>query len=379
MLLMLPVEDKPAASKITNLKDSVTPSMLTPVGSVPVISTGRLQDTPTHRRPKSLYERSLLKTSIDTSHTDNTSLLSHDSSSMASAKAFLTMIASASDSNALPSRFSGHANNLTISTKRSRGSLCQCSFGDSLSSSLPASAPAGQLSAGFSFGQQNESFRGSTVSSRRFDSGKTAQDGETTDRSDPQAPSPGSRSLRVRSKLAGVGIRRASTYVWNRSSVFMRSLSSAEELPGSPTQQQDKHRQKPQSPQLQPHLPLQASEKNSEPELGKGFEDSTDRMDTRPAESISSDVGTTDALQVPETEVVPVASLLSKKSPAAMRLHAVRELVMTEKNFVDNLFVIKKVSNYLKRRQSIYCSCCDCQQDAGIAGNNITNEHLMLI
>ncbi|KAJ2484551.1 hypothetical protein EV174_002341 [Coemansia sp. RSA 2320] len=43
------------------------------------------------------------------------------------------------------------------------------------------------------------------------------------------------------------------------------------------------------------------------------------------------------------TPPAPVPLPVVKTPPAVMRLHAARELVMTEKNFVDNLFVIKKV------------------------------------
>ncbi|KAJ2338416.1 hypothetical protein GGF43_006885, partial [Coemansia sp. RSA 2618] len=131
----------------------------------------------------------------------------------------------------------------------------------------------------------------------------------------------GNRSLRARSKLAGAGIRRASTYVWGRSSVFIKALSSADELPGGGQLQQQ-----------------QAVPGAWESDMDTGSTKTDDAV------SIQGPVPPHAPLAAPQETVLepvlrPVLSpRSSKKSPAAMRLHAARELVMTEKNFVDNLF-----------------------------------------
>ncbi|ORX66267.1 Dbl homology domain-containing protein [Linderina pennispora] len=44
----------------------------------------------------------------------------------------------------------------------------------------------------------------------------------------------------------------------------------------------------------------------------------------------------------PMIQPVMIAKPVARKTPAAMRMHSARELVITEKNFVDHLFVIKK-------------------------------------
>ncbi|KAJ2377477.1 hypothetical protein H4S02_007637 [Coemansia sp. RSA 2611] len=144
---------------------------------------------------------------------------------------------------------------------------------------------------------------------------------------------PGNRSLRARSKLAGAGIRRASTYVWGRSSVFIKALSSTDELPVSA------QLQPPPPPQQQQHPGPGAWE--SDVDTGSTKIDEATSLQGPVVAPVLAD---TPPEAAPEPIPRPVSSARpSKRSPAAMRLHASRELVMTEKNFVDNLFVIKKV------------------------------------
>ncbi|KAJ2867463.1 hypothetical protein FB639_004941, partial [Coemansia asiatica] len=201
---------------------------------------GRPRGASMHRRPKSLYEKPSFKMLPIVAPTDEILLPSRASSSMASAKAFLTMIASSTAASGRPHRTLESAG-LTIATTGSRSSFRQHSFCDLAMSPSPSpsSAPISGPSSTFAGIQTVERSRTSTaLSAQEPEKAEALQRGTVLmEKSDSQASSPGSRSLRMRSRLAGVGIRRASTYVWSRSSVFMRSLSSADDLPESPLQQ----------------------------------------------------------------------------------------------------------------------------------------------
>ncbi|KAJ2588210.1 hypothetical protein H4R99_007880, partial [Coemansia sp. RSA 1722] len=326
------------------------------------ISGGRRpRGTSMHRRPKSLYEKPTFNLLPTASLGEEMVLPSRASSSMASAKAFLTMIASNASAPGFPSRALG-GSSLTIATTGSRSSLRQHSFSDLVTSPSPSSAPISGPSSSFPAMQPIERSRTSTLmSAHESDKADRSQKGTSSmDKSDSQASSPGSRSLRVRSRLAGVGIRRASTYVWNRSSVFMRSLSSADDLPESPIQQkaqehgwhehqpphqelhQEHHRRPTEDTRLAPgtqiHLPDPAQAEDDAAAPAAPAESSEKSAAATLSEPLSSPV----PAPAPALSSIP-RPVASKKSPAAMRLHAARELVMTEKNFVDNLFVIKKV------------------------------------
>ncbi|KAJ1817853.1 hypothetical protein LPJ75_001608 [Coemansia sp. RSA 2598] len=317
-----------------------------------------------HRRPKSLYEKPSFKILPTPAQVDEIMLPSRASSSIASAKAFLTMIASSAAASGLPHR-TPECRGLTIATSGSRSSLRQYSFNDLAMSPSPSSAPISGPSPGFSGIQPIERSRTNTaLSVQEAEKADGLPMGAALmDKSDSQASSPGSRSLRVRSRLAGVGIRRASTYVWNRSSVFMRSLSSADDLPESPLHQKaQEHNWREQIQQQQQHQqqhPAEATSKaadaQSSPTEPALMADAGSGMPT------SGEADATGHVQAPDASAAALATWSSsepaaaaaaspipapialKKSPAVMRLHAARELVMTEKNFVDNLFVIKKV------------------------------------
>ncbi|KAJ2409875.1 hypothetical protein H4218_005418 [Coemansia sp. IMI 209128] len=157
---------------------------------------------------------------------------------------------------------------------------------------------------------------------------------EGAERDSPRSTSSGvvgNRSMRVRSKLASAGIRRASTYVWSRSSVFMRGLASTDELSSC------QHL-------LPSEVTLDASVTSTDISVDV-VQASTDTSSVEPRNSRSGSVeeGSTSAELDMATRSSLVIPPVSKSAPAVMRLHAARELVMTEKNFVDNLFVIKKV------------------------------------
>ncbi|KAJ2719003.1 hypothetical protein GGI07_005474 [Coemansia sp. Benny D115] len=290
-------------------------------------STSWIRKASMHRRPKSLYERPSCKPTASSEAGNEELIPSRAAASIASAKAFLTMIASGSST----LRAGSNPGNLTIITSERHNSLRQHSFGDQSPSSYPSSAPAGELATAFGFNSRLEGGRSSSGSSAALvsqDGDRYAQRQKSTDssdKSDAPAASPGSRSLRVRSKLAGVGIRRASTYVWNRSSVFMKSLSSADDLPDSQQQSQGDR-------------VLEADADSRSTRTQGSAESQT--SDLSPSDMAAQRMSHPAEVTQPRVSAVPVSL---KKSPAAMRLHATRELVMTEKNFVDNLFVIKKV------------------------------------
>ncbi|KAJ2910117.1 hypothetical protein GGI21_001193 [Coemansia aciculifera] len=260
-------------------------------------------------RPKSLYEGGKLG-DASAVVTELSSL--RVSSSIASAKAFLTMIAADQARGSDAGAYDDSA--LTIVTSNAKGSF---KYGSPGSSSLvsPALASAPVTGSAGRFG-----------STAQIANTTGAQDmtaaAESTERESANSSSPGvvgNRSLRVRSKLASVGIRRASTYVWSRSSVFMRGLASADELTSS------------QSP-----LPTEDAMDDNIP---------ADILSIEPHLSAagSTDVGPASTELDSAMTSSSAVALASKSAPAVMRLHAARELVMTEKNFVDNLFVIKKV------------------------------------
>ncbi|KAJ2643159.1 hypothetical protein GGF44_001307, partial [Coemansia sp. RSA 1694] len=156
-----------------------------------------------------------------------------------------------------------------------------------------------------------------------------ADSGETESSHSASTTVIGNRSLRVRSKLAGVGIRRASTYVWGRSSMFMRGLASADELSSC------------QSLQLAEHA-VDAAVTDVPADAAQALTDAFS-IDQHLSGSGSAETGPSSTELDSTTSSSLTMPLMSKSAPAVMRLHAARELVMTEKNFVDNLFVIKKV------------------------------------
>ncbi|KAJ1731215.1 hypothetical protein LPJ61_002643 [Coemansia biformis] len=239
-------------------------------------------------RPKSLHEDSPCKVPPEPQDSGDSAL--GPSASVASAKAFLMAIASVPS----PSR-----PGLTIDTSGDGGGGGR----DGLAPAVPGSAPAAESATAQSFDQQPASACSSPPAGHDESRSPSAEKGSSP------VTVAGARSLRARSRLAGVGLRRASTYMWERSSVLVRALSSTDELPGS----------------AGPHTPVPGA-----PEAG---------AEARAGPEPDGARGPTAA----ELDREPVAARALHKSPGAMRLHAVRELVTTEKNFVDNLFVVKKV------------------------------------
>lgn len=298
------------------------------------------------RRPKSLYEHSLHQTSLlNAQRGDDGTHTSRGSSSIAAAKAFLTMIASGNNnSNKSITSSLTSTTELTINTSATRrGSTAnECHSSASSSTNYPNSAPLATTVAGD--GERGPGTCNAQHSLCSCDSpcNENNHGGE----------SPGilgGRSFRERSKLASAGIRRASTYVWNRSSVFMRNLSSTEELTSSDRQ----------SRPANSSVSGVSSTFNDEPDdSSKGGSDylglaaTADRKNTSPATTKMEDLTATKSCDPLASEEItipqappppPLPPLPLTKSPAIMRLNAARELVMTEKNFVGNLFVIKKV------------------------------------
>ncbi|KAJ2633337.1 hypothetical protein H4R22_000525 [Coemansia sp. RSA 1290] len=265
------------------------------------------------QRPKSLYERPSSRALAALHSRHDMPPPARPSSSMASAKAFLMMIASGSS----------HADAASASPALS---IVTSPPIETPSLSIPASAPVDKLESARTFDEQPAGRTPLSID-RADSSGEKPLDGFGLSFPSPST-SPGiasNRSLRTRSRLAGAGIRRASTYVWGRSSVFIKALSSAEELPGSTLQQQ------------------QAAAGTCESDMDTGSTKTDDASSFKGPLAQSASVA-----HKHEPTPEPVAGFVApvhtfKKSPAAMRLHAARELVMTEKNFVDNLFVIKKV------------------------------------
>ncbi|KAJ2553359.1 hypothetical protein EV175_002971, partial [Coemansia sp. RSA 1933] len=332
--------------------------VLLPIRPMPFVSrksiaekSSRTHSPYMNARPKSLYELASSKVRLGTKSTDAvaTTMSSEPSSSIASAKAFLTMIAFGDAS--APIGSSSKATGLSVVTKqphRSPGHSQSCGSPDSpVLASAPLEATVPILGLGDE-GKDAE-FGGSPSGSDQKSCSKVQKEFGGDDKDDLVPMSLGannSRSLRSRSKFAGVGIRRASTYVWNRSSVFMRSLSSADELPASPELKQ---------PQPQPHQPPLQQHQLQKPQNASSWETDADTGSTKTEEHLdgeSADKGPKLHVAVDSMEKnifskpqqpSSSAALARRKSPAAMRLHAARELVMTEKNFVDNLFVIKKV------------------------------------
>ncbi|KAJ2062244.1 hypothetical protein GGH13_006479, partial [Coemansia sp. S155-1] len=184
------------------------------------------RSAPHNSRPKSLHERATHSKQSDYPVAESELHPLRVSSSIASAKAFLTMIAANQVSG--PAADSSDAPKLTVVTSDAKGIFKYGSPGGSMHSPALASAPvAGTTSR---FGSATD-IVGITDGAQDLAAAAAAADG--TERDSPQSASPGvvgNRSLRVRSKLASVGIRRASTYVWSRSSVFMRGLASTDEL-----------------------------------------------------------------------------------------------------------------------------------------------------
>ncbi|KAJ2790907.1 hypothetical protein H4R21_006417, partial [Coemansia helicoidea] len=132
------------------------------------------------------------------------------SASILSARTFLMSIASAQGA-AGPG--------LTISTPGSGGA----GRSDGDEPPVPVSAPVAESDVTQSLERQP----GGTSSSA-----PAAHESESAEKAESPGVVAGSRSLRARSRLAGVGLRRASTYMWERSSVLVRALSSTDELPG---------------------------------------------------------------------------------------------------------------------------------------------------
>ncbi|KAJ2613658.1 hypothetical protein H4S08_002092 [Coemansia sp. RSA 1365] len=278
-------------------------------------------------RPKSLHERPSSR-ALSALHREVGGSAVPRTSSISSAKSFLMLIASSHGNG--PAGIAAKSNSLTNVTHEPQSYLPHSH------SKTPTFIPAitTESETAQDSERQLQSTTGDTsATSKVYDTERCAQeDTEPLATGVSPAVSPdvsSSRSLRARSKLAGVGIRRASTYVWSRSSVFVRTLSSSDELPGS-------------------NYPLQ------QPGFSGGaWESDMDAGSTKTNDSSSQNGAAalpTLALAhqincAPKPSALPPVDSLrqSKKSPAAMRLHAARELVMTEKNFVDNLFIIKKV------------------------------------
>ncbi|KAI8323960.1 hypothetical protein GQ54DRAFT_84774 [Martensiomyces pterosporus] len=277
---------------------------------------------PVHARPKSLYERSARREPL-VSATEPPPLEARPSSSISAAKAFLTMMSSGRDYSAMNASLG--TSELTIATKCSqRHFSCSPSGGSSPllmpSSAPPASIRADHRSSGLRDPGTNERLAGAAANRSGCEGGV-----ESSEKDNEGASSTGiigNRSLRTRSKFATVGIRRASTYVWSRSSVFMRALSSTDEL--SNYQQQSHSSWEVADVELTSAKAADTAETQS-----------VGRVNSSASDQIEPAAG--DILPIPATQPT------TRKSPAAMRLHAARELVITEKNFVDNMFVIKKV------------------------------------
>ncbi|KAJ2848852.1 hypothetical protein IWW36_003040 [Coemansia brasiliensis] len=269
------------------------------------------------QRPKSLYERPSSRALAALHSRHDAASPTRTSSSIASAKAFLMMIASGN----------GHADAASASPALSIITSPHIEA-DSPTMSVPASAPVGKSESAGTFDEQSTSNNCRTpLNFERATSEKPLEGFGLSFPSPSTSPgTTGNRSLRTRSRLAGAGIRRASTYVWGRSSVFIKALSSTEELPGSTLQQQQ-----------------QALTGTCESDMDTGSTKTDDASSFKGPLALSTSAAhKREPTPEPATGfVAPVH--ISKKSPAAMRLHAARELVMTEKNFVDNLFVIKKV------------------------------------
>ncbi|KAJ2742478.1 hypothetical protein GGI20_004452 [Coemansia sp. BCRC 34301] len=287
---------------------------------------------PPNSRPKSLYEGGRLPSSLVM---ENELSPLRVSSSIASAKAFLTMIA-ADQARGSTSGSSG-ASALTVVTSDAKRSFTYGLPGSNVLSPALASAPvtgtAGRV--GFTtLPAKSADTTGTQMppDSRTLDAQDTASAAEGAERELSHSASPGtvgSRSLRARSRLASVGIRRASTYVWSRSSVFMRGLASTDELSScqgfQPTEQA-----------------TDAVATNAPIDVVQALTDFSS-TDLRPLGSGSTETGPTSTEFDSATSSSLTIPMVPKSAPAVMRVHAARELVMTEKNFVDNLFVIKKV------------------------------------
>ncbi|KAJ2678258.1 hypothetical protein GGI25_002430 [Coemansia spiralis] len=304
-----------------------------------------------HTRPKSLYEQTTTRSFAESQLDSAAELLPPGtSSSIASAKAFLTMIASggaSASSKSLPA-----FNNLTVVTLQAHQSpnLSQSDYSP-ISPAL-SSAPLTKTEASLGLGQSENPYKGSNIpASLDFDRHNPMQkDPESSFKDEASPVSPGAksvRSLRSRSRLASVGIRRASTYVWSRSSVFMRSLASADELPTNTEQlqQQQELLQPSQLSQQQPQLQLNQNGGSWGNDTDTGSTKTEANLENEHGTKFTKDMGLANNAEEHTVAKVPPPPVLPshKRSPAAMRLHAARELVMTEKNFVDNLFVIKKV------------------------------------
>ncbi|KAJ2808037.1 hypothetical protein H4R20_001027 [Coemansia guatemalensis] len=276
-------------------------------------------------RPKSLHERPSCRALSALQHRDIGGSAAPRASSIASAKSFLMMIASSHGNGG--ASIAAQPNSLTNATHEPQS--CP-PHGNSVSGSA-MTTESGTV-------QDSEQLLHITTGDTSTASKVYNTELCTQDVTEPLATGaplsaspdvPSSRSLRARSKLAGVGIRRASTYVWNRSSVFVRTLSSTDELPGS---------------NAPPHLPG-VSGGACESDMDAGSTKTEDSTSQNSAAALPTLAPTHKMNSAPNPPPLPPAILQrpSKKSPAAMRLHAARELVMTEKNFVDNLFIIKKV------------------------------------
>ncbi|PIA12787.1 hypothetical protein COEREDRAFT_83911 [Coemansia reversa NRRL 1564] len=277
-------------------------------------------------RPKSLYERPSCR-ALSALHREVGGSAAPQASSISSAKSFLMLIASSNGNGAAGS--AAKSNSLTNVTHEPQ------SYPPHSHPSTSTSIPA--IATGFETAQDLERQLHSTTgdtsaASRVYNIERCAQEDTESLACGVSPVSPdvsSSRSLRARSKLAGVGIRRASTYMWNRSSVFVRTLSSTDELPGS-------------------SYPLQQPGSSGgvwESDMDTGSTKTDDSASQNGAAALPTLALAYQINCAPKPPALPPVVPLrpSKKSPAAMRLHAARELVMTEKNFVDNLFIIKKV------------------------------------
>ncbi|KAJ2000637.1 hypothetical protein H4R26_004521 [Coemansia thaxteri] len=308
--------------------------------SADLVSASRGNDDEVRSPPPSLRPKSLFE---GATHSGNRcSLVSeegvstlHTSSSIESARAFLAMIATshACDSAAATS----NPTSIAVVASDVQNDFECLTFVNNMRSPTPASAPitstpseytTTDLAANVAHGTDTQPLPQEHALCAQPSAVASAY--TEAELSQPTLPGVlGNRSLRVRSRLASVGIRRASTYVWTRSSVFMRSLSSAEELNSG------QH-----SRSVDTVADTVGADSGSET-----AQESAGTSGTPSHNSESASMGVEPTKTDPETFTppAPVPLPVVKTPPAVMRLHAARELVMTEKNFVDNLFVIKKV------------------------------------
>ncbi|KAJ1950003.1 hypothetical protein EC988_004551, partial [Linderina pennispora] len=285
----------------------------------------RTQSMPTQKRPKSLYEQPVHKsysTSTYKSHQSRKSFTGDGRSSTASDTLYLDDLHALpipQSSNKLKSLLPQPRRNtesLLINTQAKARRSSAVSLTTSPLSIIPMSAPVDDTHDGKE-GSINSALLGSAKSSK-------------APSIDSFAPTDVHGSQRMRSKLESIGMKRSSTYGWGRSSMFLRSPPSAEDLNANEAQKPSDGAADDKAAVATVAAPAatttagdgQAKENGPQP---------------RPSKEQESDTTS------PMIQPVMIAKPVARKTPAAMRMHSARELVITEKNFVDHLFVIKKV------------------------------------